>query len=111
MGSNSWGTEISEMRTKYIPDIRKVDPELADIGSLILMSITEAAFFANNGTGDQIKTSHIIRDLSEHHNAWLHRITLIQGSGIKTEIQKMNNLLDRFYDTFILPKPSRNSML
>lgn len=108
---DTWDTLIQELQTKHILDIKKVDHGLADQSEAIILNVNEARLYDKNGFRGFVKESHIIRDFSDNHNMWLYRIKQIQEEKpieqlqqIDTAIQKVNKLIEKFYDTFVRTK-------
>jgi hypothetical protein len=106
-----WYQEIQRIQLIYLSDIMKVDPQLAEIGNVILHCIIESL---NN----QIVLNYIIWscELSNGHNLWLNRVNQIKQNKsmycqIEDSIKRVDKLIARFYDVFIGSTPCVKSAL
>lgn len=110
-----WGREIQKMRLIYLNDIMKVDPQLAEIGNVILYNIIE---LVQRCTNNQVGLQHIARDtrMVKDNGLWLNRVNQLKQNKsmygqIEDSIKQFENLVDRFYNVSVGSNPCIKSAL
>lgn len=115
--NETWDLEIQKIRLVYLTEIRKLDPQLAEIGNVILYSIAEAVSYDKDKCSrEQVKTDHITREFSNGHALWIGRIDQLKQNkslyqAIDIPAKRFEKLIEKFYDVFISTKFQTRSAL